>query len=194
MIVTLYVAVTQYRASHAPLLSVIKVNHRLSRSDDFGTHFKVTVKNMGNGLCLDTFLLIKEIPKEKSFRTKNKSKFHLSKPTREIESGDKCEFIIHQESIDIRNMDVKYMVVYMDYFGRKYLASDVFNGVLKDSDGRDNKHLERFSKKAKFLLFWSPTKWKYIYWKRKAIKQRNTALGKAEKRQKNNSLFVNSFF
>lgn len=91
-------------------------------------------------------------------------------------------------------MDVKFMVIYMDFFGRKYLASDVFNGVLSDGKGRDNKHLERFSKKAKYLLFWSPTKWKYIHWKRKAIKQRNTALGEAEKRYESNQLLKTSFF
>lgn len=57
---------------------------------------------MENGLCLDTFLLIKEVPKEKVAGRNKKSRYHLSKPTREIESGAEYEFIIHQDSIDIR--------------------------------------------------------------------------------------------
>jgi len=191
VIATVYVAGIQYRASHAPVLCVIKVNYKISVKED--SFYKVIVKNRGNGMCLDAFLLVKEIKKGKI-----KSEYFLSKPTREISPGCEQIFKIPKNNGVLEVQEVKYLVVYRDFFGREYLASDALKGELRQNQSRDNKHMERFAKKAQLLSIWSLIRYRYRYWKRKAIKQKNTALYNSEKaekieKQRSSSLFEELF-
>lgn len=176
VIVTIYIASVQYRANHAPMLSVAEVKYKASHNKD--SFYRVTVENRGNGICLDAFLLVKEVRRVKSGEKNNQ--FFLSKPTREIKHGESQEIYIPRDYWSMGgSKKVKFKVIYIDSFGRKYLASDLLK-VVREDGGRDNKHIEKFAKKAKLLYVWRPTRWIYAYWRRKAIKQRNTALGKYE--------------
>lgn len=92
-------------------------------------------------------------------KKEKKTNYHFSKSKRELEPGNTHEFIIQS---NLRNLkESKYMVIYMDYFGRKYIASDVLKEVITtENSGKKhtNEHLERFSKPAKQLVFWKPKK------------------------------------
>lgn len=159
---TVFIASRQYFSSHAPVLTVTYTKRKISKENNF---YQVTVKNQGNGKCLDAFLLIKEMKKDQ------KNQYFLSKPYREIQSDEDKTFTIHTDSTNFRKTnDIKFAVIYMDYFGRKFLASD----VLQNND-LNITHLERFAKPVKILSWWSPKKWIYKYWMNQAIKQGNTA-------------------
>lgn len=178
VVATIYAALLQYRVSHAPLLTVTSRGDVLSVYD--GTTYKVKVKNVGSATCLDTFLIVKEIRKKRKIDgRKIKNQYHLSKPTREIESGTELELIIRKKDNSNDFKEVKFMVVYMDSFGRKYLASDVMEGELVNGQAPPNKHLQRFAKPTKPLVFWRPKRWIYKIWMRKSIKQNNTYIEKS---------------
>ncbi|SHH39679.1 hypothetical protein [Virgibacillus chiguensis] len=176
-LLTLYVARLQYRANHSPVITVKIVKERII-TDVETNDFKVIVKNLGNGVCIDSFLVLKEKT------TDNKSKYYLSKPVREIHPKTTVEFVINK-SKDTKDI-TRYMLIYMDFLGYLYIAGDAHKGKTD----KDNKHLHRLTKPTKPLFLLHPTNIKFHWWKCRAIKQNNTYLGQIEKKIKNNKIIV----
>jgi len=178
-IITVYITGLQYRASHAPVLTVTRSGYKISRKID-DNYYRVTVENRGNGVCLDAFLLIKKKMKV--------NKYYLSKPVRGIEQNEEKELYVYVNRVgdSTRLKGVKFLVVYMDNFGQKYLANDVLEGEMYKGQKISNEHLERFAKPAILLSWWRVKTWVYKYWMKKAIKQRNTFSGIEKKKEKKN--------
>ncbi len=160
-LLTLYLARLQFQANHAPVITITSNKLRQSNQMD-ESRFNITVKNLGNGVCIDSFLLLKEKD------VNNRTQYYMSKPEREIQPDTAIEFTITKE--ESFEHDVQYMLVYMDFFGHKYLASNVHRG----RKSYDYKHLERLTQPSKQLFFLHPIYLKFLWWRHKAIKQQNT--------------------
>lgn len=181
VMVTIFAALLQYRVSHAPLIRVIKRRHKLSEKN--GAYYEITIENSGNVSSLDGFLIIKEVRKKRKVNGRRiRNNYHLSKPFRIVDVGEKIKLNIKSD-MPKDYKKVLFAVVYMDHFGRKYLASDVMNGEIftREKGKKANGHLERFSKKTIPLSWWKFKSMKYYNWKRKAIKNRNTMAGFVER-------------
>lgn len=185
VVATIFAALLHYRVSHAPLIRVIKRRHKLSKTD--GAYYEITIENSGNTSTLDAFLMIKEVRKKRKVNGKKiKNNYYLSKPVRIIEVGEEIKLIVKTVDLPQKHKKVLFGVVYMDHFGKKYLASDVMNGEIfrLEKNYEPNKHLERFAKKTILLSWWKFKSWKFYIWKRKAIKSGNTLKGFVERIEK----------
>jgi hypothetical protein len=127
------VAREQLLANDSPRIVIKNHYYKISIGED--NYFKVKIENVGNGICLDAIYLI---------RTNHgflKKRYYISKPTRIIKPHEDREVIVDIDSAT--NTDkVKRMFVFMDFFGRKYLAGDFVADV-------ENSHLKSLSKKLK---------------------------------------------
>lgn len=100
-----------------------------------------------------------------------------------IEVGEKIILNIKTGELPKNYKEILFGVVYMDHFGKKYLASDVMNGeiFIREKNYEANKHLERFAKKTILLSWWKFKSWMFYIWKRQAIKNGNTLKGFVER-------------
>lgn len=158
---TFYLARLQYQANHAPIIAIMNYTYRVSREDE--SVFKIAVKNLGRGVCIDSFLILKEKDQH------NHTRYYLSSPIREIQPDTAIEFSISKDAS--YDQDAHFMFVYMDFFGHKYLASDAHNGRANPATFE---HLDRFTTPAKPLWLLHPVYVRFRWWKYRAVRQGNT--------------------
>ncbi|MCP3028557.1 hypothetical protein [Halobacillus sp. A5] len=160
-IITFMLSRLNYRASHAPIIAIQNRKYRISEDEEKNI-FKITAKNIGNGICIDSLLLLRE--KDEN----NNMKYYLSKPVREIDSDDVIEFTIKKGP----NWDeeAEFILVYVDFFGKKYTSNGVTEGEAATAE-----QLNRFVKPAKQLYLFHPTYLKFLWWRSQAVKQGNSA-------------------
>ncbi|WP_101845553.1 hypothetical protein [Halobacillus sp. Marseille-P3879] len=160
-IITFMLSRLNYRASHAPIIAIQNRKYRISNGEKKNT-FTITVKNIGNGVCIDSFLLLREKGKD------TRINYYLSEPIREINSEEVIEFTVSKGPDWDENAE--FLLVYVDYFGKKYTSNGVTEG---EAAPNIDDHL-RFVQPAKQLWMLHPTYLKFLWWRYKAIQQGNT--------------------